>query len=377
MRRLNLAIADTDENYVESLADFLIARYSELFQVSSFTKIDYLIKYLEKSKVKADILLINPDMFSDSISLEAAGCVIFLTVGNPPAGCKGYDTVNKYQHGDMLVSDIINIFSEEDCDGICTKYGNRKTRVIAVCSPAGGAGKTCISVASSIVCAQLGLSAFYLNLEGIHSTKLFFNCESEQNFSKMIYYLKERDENLALRIEGIRCIDHQYNVHYFSPPDSILELDELLPDEMQLLIRQLKFTGRYDIVFVDMPGGFDRRNLALLEACDEVFLIITPDELSLAKTEVLLTELEMLSQKNDWQLYNRLTLIMNKYRNNGPFRFDDITIRSKSVSAVIPAEGELMLLKEPQWFMNADNGFAAGVRRLVSKYLEKEDRVIV
>ncbi|WP_460997254.1 hypothetical protein, partial [Staphylococcus aureus] len=102
-----------------------------------------------------------------------------------------------------------------------------------------------------------------------------------------------------MKIEGAGCIDPKYRVHYFPPPDSVMEMEEILPDELQRLVRQIKAMRQYDIVFVDMSSCFNSRNIALLEACDEILFVIAQDSLSNTKAKSFINELDILSQKNN------------------------------------------------------------------------------
>jgi MinD-like ATPase involved in chromosome partitioning or flagellar assembly len=62
--------------------------------------------------------------------------------------------------------------------------------VISVVSPAGGTGKSSIAAGCSILCAGRGMRAFYMDLEDIPSTEMFFHGDSRQSFSNVIYQLK-------------------------------------------------------------------------------------------------------------------------------------------------------------------------------------------
>jgi len=372
VNRLNFVVADADEEYVESLVEYLISDYSEFFQVSSFTRQDCLVEFMQVTDVKVDILLIDPRMYPDSLPTEKVNALVFLSPGNVSENFNRLDSINKYQHADRLVSDIIRIFSEKYRESRCIKYGDRDTKVVAVYSPAGGTGKTCIAAASSIICSQMGLAVFYLNLENVHAEGYFSGSERGQNFSNIIYHLKEKDGNLALKIEGARCIHEQSNVHYFPPPDSIVEFDELFPGELERLIRQFKAMGRYDIVFVDMSSSLDKRNLTLLEESDEIFLILTPDPVCEAKAKALFSEIDLLSQKNRLSFHSKLTVVLNKYRGGSASQADTMDVAGIKASTVLPARAEPLRFDEPGRLVCIDDVFAAGIRRLVGKYFKKE-----
>lgn len=369
--RISLVIADSDPYYVESIVNFLISNYHRRFQVNSFTKTDCLAAFLSESKRKVDILLISPELYSDSLDSHKINTPILLCDGKEVRHIKGYKTVNKYQHGDRIVSSIINIFSENTDSNLCTVNNTRKTKIIAVYSPAGGVGKTCIAVCSSILCAQKGLATLYLNLENSQSTTFFFKGSSALNLSNILYNLKDTDGNFNLKMEGIKCVDPKYNVHYFLPPDNSLELDEVHPDELKFLMQQLKSAGLYDVVFVDMTNNFDKRNIALLEACDDIFFVTTADEISKTKVKSMINQLNMLPDNSDSAIWNKAIVILNKWANNMSLKEEDIVINGKSISIKLSECEHLKNLKGPEQLIDINNGFSVLINVLISKYVDE------
>jgi len=366
--RLNLVIADADEDYVEGLAGFLMNSYSSRFKISSFTSLSCLYTFLSESHKKIEMLLIGRGLFIEPLPLHKVETVILLSEGEINAEPKDFPRVNRYQHCDRLVGSIIKIFSDTVKNDDFQMHGGRKTRNIAVYSAAGGTGKTSIAACAAVQCANNGLSAFYLNLESIQSTPLFFDCSSDRNLSHLLYNLKSGDKNSFLKIESIITVDTESKVWLFSPPENSAELEELLPGELVSLIGQLKSAGRYDVLFTDLSSIIDGRNISVLEACDDIFLVITQDEICKIRTRRMVGELEILLQKRV-SIWNKTTVILNKYRNDLPLEIEDFGITDKKTVVKLPISGSMSGATGTSHFLNVSNGFNAGVRRLINKYL--------
>ena len=321
MQILNLIIADTDELYAENLASFLSLYSHQKFQVSCFTKLSGLIEFLSGDDRKVDILLISNDLFTDSIRLDNVNTVIILAKGRINGKVNGFHSINKYQNADIIANEITAVFSEGDKPNILPVHGKKRTKVIAVYSPVGGSGKTCISVSLSIQSVRRGMTVLYLNLENVQTTSLFFNTSSERSLSDLLYHIKDTDSKLHLKIERARCIDTETRLHYFIPPDRLTELDEIAPDEIKGFIKEIRAMGQYDLVFLDMSSCFNMFNIALMEACDEIFFVGLEDSVSRLKAGLVLDEIKLLSERSGYILSDKITFILNKLRG-------DITIDS-------------------------------------------------
>ena len=187
MGRLSLVIADSDMEYIAKFERFLVVNYPQQFDIFSFSSYGKLSNFLN-SPTKREILLINSKMYNQELQLRNIEKVIFLSGDGAEHIPDGFEALNKYQHAERLVSDILRLYAARSLKA-CTMSGHSNTQVVCIYSPAGGAGKSSIAAGCSILCASRGLKTFYLNLEDVPSTSLFFHSESKQSFSKVIYHL--------------------------------------------------------------------------------------------------------------------------------------------------------------------------------------------
>lgn len=312
MKRLSLIIADTDEEYVDALCAFIGKKQPMRFDVKGFTGEEQLSRYLSGAKSHFDILLVNPDFNYRTLPLEKVRVLIFLQDGRGEGESHPSYWVGKYQHGDKLVDEIIEKYVQGCGEQISPAGGALKTEVFSIFSPVGGSGKTSIAAGLSKCSAQKGKKVFYLNLEDYASTSMFFHFEPSKSFSNVLYYLREKSENMAAKIEGCRSIDPVDGIYFFTPPESLSELYEAEPEELRQLVRLLKTSGMYDYVFIDMPSCFDKRAFSVLDESDIILLVASGDIGAEVKLKLFSKELEIMSKKRGIVLQDKINVVLNK-----------------------------------------------------------------
>ncbi|MCG8538978.1 MAG: AAA family ATPase [Clostridia bacterium] len=366
MSKIHLIIADRDEAYVESIVNYIMNNYSQRFQVSSFTEEQYLLDYLLKNKKNIDILLICPQWYTDLIPREEVSTLIILSDGMMSKEVKNCPVINKYQKGNRLIGNIINCFAESNPDKYYIVNNEKKAKVVAVYSPLGGIGKTSVAVGLSVKSEERGKSIFYLNLENIQSTPSFFHCESSQNLSNILYYIKEKKKNISLKVEGIRCVDSRYNIRYFLPPDSIVDLNEATPNEIQYLIHELKISKDYDFIFIDMSSNMDEKNISILKASDQIILLLSQEDIGITKIESFMNELDIFSKRNNIDLSEKMTIVENKCKAKETLK-KEIDLKGKSIEVKIPKVYEPFILCEDRHRKDMKAEFENAVEKLLEK----------
>jgi len=270
--RLSLVIADYDAEYIRNLEKYIIARYPKRFDIASFSSCEPLYAFLD-NQPHTDILLINGMMINERIKAGDTGTVIILSERDEKDAPYGYETISKYQHADKLVAEMLRLCTAKSVTDFSIS-GNKPAITVSVVSPAGGTGKSCIAAGCSIISAGRGKKTFYLNLEDVPSTTAFFNGDTDENFSKVIYHLKGSN-NLWLRLEAAKCTDIRTGVHFFRPPENICEMDELEDEDVVRLLKAFKSSSVYDCVFIDLPAGLNRRNHTVMRYSDVIVLVLT------------------------------------------------------------------------------------------------------
>lgn len=310
MGRLSLVIADCDMDYLSKFEKFLMVNYPQRFDIFSFSSPDKLWDFLSSAN-KSDILLINSKMYKKELRLKNIESIMLLSGDSTEPVAEGLETINKYQHAERLVTDILRLYANRSLKADLVS-GRGNTRTVCIYSPAGGTGKTSIAAGCSILCARKGLKTFYLNLEDVPTTSLLFSGESMQSFSNVIFHLKGNANNLGLKLEGAKCCDPKTGVHFFAAPESILEMAELSDHDVVRLVSEFKASTIYDTVFIDMPCGLNQRNAAILSCADLIVMVLVPGDIAALKMNELKAGFDMMEHKYGIELAGKVVTVLNR-----------------------------------------------------------------
>ena len=314
--KLNLVLADADRDYVGSLSDYLVKHHAQSFDIHTFTCVESLKGFFSGGTIRVNIMVAGPGFIDAGIPEGSTDVKILLDDGKADACSGGLNAINRYQHVEKLITAVYGMYSDK---GAADRFppGRSGTLITAFISPAGGAGKSVISAGCSLLCARRGFKAFYLSLEDVSSSGLYFRGGSDQSFSNVIYYLKDKAGASGIKLAGARCADASSGVHFFLPPESPAEMSCLLPEDIKTLLDSFRLSGVYDAVFVDMPGGLDGRSIAVLNAADSIVCICGPDSASRFKSRFFQEELGRLEHRYVPGLAEKTFYVLNDSRGLG------------------------------------------------------------
>ncbi|WP_099158601.1 AAA family ATPase [Virgibacillus ndiopensis] len=336
MKKIRLIVADNNELYLESLAAYLRSSSdSTRFIVSLFSKTETLEMYINQGE-NIDILLINPQMFTDSLKVSQSTIIIFLDDDKVAKPTNNYASVYRYQRLNQLVSDVLAIYYQENELAGMLLARSKQTSVLSVFSPVGGSGKTTVAIN---LCKQLALNGskvFYLNLELLNTTKLYFSSLEDNPSLQILYYIKAESNQLLSKIESLKKYDPYSMVDYFDIEISAEEMLELNESDVNKLINSVVQTGSYDYIVVDLDSSLHKRNIAALKECDQVIWNISNDIQSLLKSKSLLVEEEKLFGEENI-LQDKLLVIMNKYNGTMVGSTEDFDLSIDGFLPLIPS----------------------------------------
>jgi cellulose biosynthesis protein BcsQ len=370
MTKLYLVIADSDEEYLNGVVGYLSEKCLERFKILSFSGKESLRNFLNTCTDKLDILLVSPELYFEDISKNSIKLVGILSTGRLQTEYKGVEIVYKYQLGENLVKNIINLYSDRSNEIIISK-GQKDAKVIAVYSPNGGSGKTTVSYGCSVKSVQHGRKAFYMNFEESASTPLLFGTNGQYNLSHVFYYLKSKNKSLSLKIEGIKVIDQDTGIHFFNPPVNHLELLDIEPSEYFNLISHMKEMNQYEAIYVDMPCFLEKRMMAVLDASDVILFILNPNQLSRIKLQYFLNGLDILDKTYKNNILSKTVFILNKAYDGdcGVEIFGGVLCDiDKSIPYVLPKTSKLYTFQNGRIVLDLAGKFGHALDEVVEKY---------
>lgn len=174
------------------------------------------------------------------------------------------------------------------------KKGQQK--IIAVYSPIHRVGKTTFALALGKELAKRE-EVLYLNMEEYAGFGERFAREESKNLGDILYYLKQENSNLGLRLGAM--VKQQEGLDYIPPIPVCADLKEITPEEWKLLFQQIMEHSVYEVLILDL-GESIQGLFQILYLCDRIYMPVLEDQVSeekLLQYEENLSKLGMESLK--------------------------------------------------------------------------------
>lgn len=310
--KIKLAILDQDVSYLTRIVAAFNAKYSDKLEIYSFTDGEVALSTLDQAKID---VFIASDAFEIDVTRLPKRCGFAYLVDSPDIdSVKEQMAICKFQKADLIYKQILSIYSEVISNISGLKLNVDECKVVVFTSVSGGTGSSTAAAACAVDYAGKGRKVLYLNLEDFGSSDVFFESEGQFDMSDIVYALKSKKTNLALKLES--CVKQDVSgVYFFSQPKVALDLLELGTEEVLRLISELEMTGSFDYIVVDMEFGLDNKYLKIYEKTHAIVLVGDGSEISNVKILRAYQALVTLEQGMDVSITNRMSLLYNKFSN--------------------------------------------------------------
>ena len=323
--RIKLAILEKDQNYLNRLVTAFSIKYADKFEIYSFTDQAIALSTLDSSRID---VLVASDAFNIDITSIPHRCGFAYFVDSVDV-----DRVNdqraicKYQKADLIYKQILNIYSEKAGSVSKLKLGDESAKLFAFCSVSGGVGASSMAAAAAKHFAIKGKKTLYLNLEKLGSSDAFFSGEGQFDMSDIVFALKSKKTNLPLKLES--CVKQDENgVYFYSQSKLALDMYELSVDDIIRLISELKLTGSYDFIIIDIDFELEANILKVLRQTHAVVWVGDGSEISNIKLYRAYNALSTLEQNVDSPLTSRLCIVYNKFSNKTGKTLDELNVKN-------------------------------------------------
>lgn len=310
--KIKLALLERDQNYLDRIVMVFSTKYADKFEIYSFTNRDVALSTL--NSVRIDVLVAS-DAFDIDVDVLPKRCGFAYFVDSTSV-----DTYNdqraicKFQKVDLIYKQILSIYSENAGSISGLKHDDDSCKVIAFTSPSGGVGSSSMAAACALHFSSQGNKTLYLNLEKFGSSDVFFAAEGQFDMSDIIFALKRRKANLSMKLES--CVKQDpRGVYFYSQSKIALDMLELSTEEMIRLISEVKRSGSYNYIVLDINFSINKETLKLLYQVHSIIWIGDGSEISNLKTVRAYKALLTMEQYEDLTLTSRLILIYNKFSN--------------------------------------------------------------
>lgn len=322
--KIKLAILEKDQGYLNRIVTAFSTKYADKFEVYSFTDQAIAMKEVEDSRI--EVLIASDDFEIDCKLLpKRCGFAYFVesadieTIGEQPAICK-------FQKADMIYKQILSLYAEkaESVSGL--KFGDENTKIIVFASPCGGTGTSTVAAACATYYAKKH-KTLYLNLEKFGGADSFFSAPGQFDMSDIIYSLKSKKSNLAMKLES--CVRQtEKGVCYFSQPQVALDMMEITLEDAMRLISELQIIGSYDYIIMDVDFSLNKQAINFYKQAHACVWVGDGSEISNTKIKRAHQALTIIEQDAESPLTGRLCMMYNKFSSKTGKTISDINIKN-------------------------------------------------
>ena len=296
MKNMTLVMLENRQGYGERLAAFISRQTDSPFNVHLY--LEHPIG--DEQWEKADVVLMTSslmDLYGEKVSNEKV--ILLDEEGRQAEGENEY--VYKYQSAVKIYGEILKCCADKGNAVVPMGSKGRKWMLTGIYMPV-SSEKRVRSVLE--FCRKEGENqkVLYLNLEPVTCfTDLLESGDRKEGISEMIYYVKQRQDNLGTRL-GMMVTRAEFD--YLMPSANPAEIGELNAEDWQFCLEQLYQGTVYDQVIFDF--GAMLPPAVLLEAGDR--WIIAGDE---TEWEEKLTErfISIVSRMTEGSLEERVLKI--------------------------------------------------------------------
>lgn len=310
--KIKVAVLEKDANYLNRIVTAFNTKYVDKLEIYSFTDCDVALSILNEAKID---VLVASDVFEINKQKLPKRCGFAYLVDSADIEVvRGERTVCKFQKAELIYKQILSIYSENASNISGLKLTDHICKVIIFSSPCGGTGTSTVAAACALNFAAKGKRVLYLNLEVFGSSDQFFSAEGQFDMSDIIYALKSKKANLALKLESCVKQDNR-GVCFFARPKVALDLLELNTEEILRLFSELELSGAYDYIITDMSFGLDKHHISIYQRAHSIIMVGDGSDISNYKLERAYSSLVMLDAGMEISLVNRFCLLYNQFCN--------------------------------------------------------------
>ncbi len=284
MTKLSLIIVDNDEIYLSYLNKFLSSTYQGQFEITCFSDEEIFLETIDTIR-KKDVLVINKDIYDKNADAIDINIVLKLVEGNEIIDEDSEKIINKYKDvkiiKDIVLREYMN-YNPRKTTRIQTQNTNTKT--ITVYSPIGGSGKTTIATGISTQLAKQGRKVFYLNLEDIQSTNMYFNETDKASLSDIIFEVKDRVDNFREKLDNAISTDSTGTM-YLASTSNILDIEDITQEDIKWMIEEILKMKMFDYIVIDTSSKYNGVYDVILNSSDIVITPIVNNKTSINKID--------------------------------------------------------------------------------------------
>lgn len=262
MKKIRVAVCDTDNVYRERLAEYLIRKKSGQIQVYAFSGKRMLMD--QQKQQPMDIVLYGTGF--EPVRSEPESLFIRMAEEQEEAGEEG--AIFKYQSAEEILRQMYDYYLRQRQKNLGSSH--KAKELAAIYSPSHCMMQTPFALAMAQILSE-EKRVLYLNLGEWSGFCPWMGQEYHRDLADLLYLLSSYGGQTAGILESV--VHSYHRVDYIPPMADAQLLAETEAGAYEMLLRMLVDKTEYDVVLLDfgimVPGFF-----TLLEQCSHVYGVV-------------------------------------------------------------------------------------------------------
>lgn len=308
--KIKVAVLDSDLEFLNRLTKIFQQKYADRISLSIFSNEDTL--YQNQRNNPADIVLLEQTMKTAADKMPDKAAVGYLS-GMPDADMiDGIPAICKYQKAEELYRMMLNLYAEKASDIKLRAKKAGDIKVVLFTSVQGGCGTSTAAAAYALRRVSVK-KVFYLNLEKFGDSNLYFQGEGNLSFSDIIYSLKSRKGNLAIKLESVTRTDPS-GVDFLHTCKNAYDMSELTDEEAGILIQEIMQSGKYEEIVIDISGDMtERMSMLMKDYADKIVYVADGSRTGNGKFERFCETVRVIEQRQNAEILDKTCLLYNRF----------------------------------------------------------------
>ncbi len=279
MGRTMIVVVEPDRDYMGRLEMGLVKMFWKEAELELISELEYFDEYFAIPK-KIDLLVIDESMYTEQLRMHDIEKIFILTEEpGQEEESDGQDVFRLYKFSNLNA--LVNRIASAGRTNSVTQ--ERRTKVVTVISPAGGAGSTTVAMG---ICATMRdnlKSAFYIN---------------PQMYQDFHYYLRDRDTlpmDLCMKMQEagfepdskVKACFLKEGFTYFPPLGSSRESLGITVAAYLRLVENIVKAREFDYVVIDLGNELYGDCVKFLAMADRVLTVTRQDTYAAFKLRIL------------------------------------------------------------------------------------------
>lgn len=309
MSQIRLVLADSDLLFLEKLSAYIQKNNNRKFLLDLFSIPAKLEEWIEKEG-KADLIVVSSSFYISMAKKPSTANIVILADCPQSLLPEGLNTINKYMPGDAILKEILSCCAESIPGS--SNNGKEKGKISLILYSDGSDVLNPIAQSIAYIKAKEGKNVFYLSLDDISNTDMYFTGNNSKGLCEMLYYVKSKKDNLTLRAEACTSRDIRYGVEFMKGHKNTQDIEKMNQSECESLIQAIKNRSCYDEVIISRAFREDLLLPILLKKADNIYISALNYYTSLGRLEQTERILSDIQERDAMQITSTAALIISQ-----------------------------------------------------------------